>query len=312
MRPAKVYMKVIVTGGAGFIGSHLVERLLEGGHEVTVIDNLSSGEKENVPDGAELIKGDIKDGSFLEQCLDGDVVFHLAANPDVRSGAENPEIDMDENIRGTHNVLEAMRKNGIDQIVFTSSSTVYGEADEFPTPETYGPLQPISMYGASKLAGESLISAYTGTFGFKSWVFRLANIIGPRNNKGVIYDFIRKLEEHPQQLDVLGDGEQRKSYLYVDDCVDAIMAGFQEHPGDAEIFNVGSADTVAVKTIAEIVADHFDAPEIVYESQEKGWQGDVTEMLLDIAQLQSLGWESSMNSEEAVRETTKQLIQARR
>lgn len=305
-------MNTIVTGGAGFIGSHLVERLLGDGHAVTVIDNLSAGKRENVPEGAELVEGDITDRPFLEEAIQGEVVFHLAANPDVRSGAEDPGRDMDENVQGTFNVLEAMRANEVDRIVFTSSSTVYGEADDFPTPESYGSLKPISMYGASKIAGESLISAYTGTFGFRSWVFRLANIIGPRNEKGVIYDFIHKLEEDSDVLDVLGNGEQQKSYLYVDDCVEAIMIGFQKSDGSMDIFNVGSTDTVAVKTIAETVADHFDDPRIEYESKEKGWKGDVTEMLLDIKKLQELGWEPSMNSEDAVRETTENLIRARR
>lgn len=303
-------MYALVTGGAGFIGSHLVEQLLDEGHDVTVIDNLSSGSREYVPGDATFIEGDITDAAVLEQNMHGDidVVFHLAANPDVRSGAENPSLDVNENILGTHNVLEAMRKNDVDEVVFTSSSTVYGEADEFPTPEDYGPLEPISMYGASKLSGESLISAYVGTFGFTASVFRLANIIGPRNHKGVIYDFIRKLQDDPEQLDVLGNGLQRKSYLHVDDCVDAILTGVDATEDGCAFFNVGSADTVEVRTIAEIVSGHFDNPDIVYEDQEKGWDGDVTEMLLDIEKLQGHGWSPSMSSEDAVRQTTEQLI----
>lgn len=301
-------MKTLVTGGAGFIGSHLVEELLDRGHEVKVVDNLSSGREEYVPEDAELVEGDIKDREFLEEGLEGDVVFHLAANPDVRSGVEDPSLDLEENIVGTHNVLEAMRKNYVEKIVFTSSSTVYGEAEEFPTPEEYGPLKPISMYGSSKLAAESLISAYTGTFGFDSWIFRLANIIGPRNHKGVIYDFIKKLEENPERLNVLGNGLQRKSYIHVDDCVEAVLTGFEESHGDAEMFNVGSADTVEVKEIAEFVASNFEDPDIVYEDEEKGWEGDVTEMLLDISKLENLGWKPSMDSREAVEKTTETLI----
>lgn len=303
-------MKVLVTGGAGFIGSHLAENLIERGFDVTVLDNLSEGSIEMVPNSADFIRADIKIREELEDALgEGfDRVYHLAANRDVRAQNEDRRVDLHENVIGTHNLLDAMVDNDVDELVFTSSSTVYGEPDEFPTPESYGPLEPISLYGATKLSAESLISAYVGSFGIDATCLRLANIIGGRSDHGVIYDFVHKLKEDSSKLDVLGDGSQRKSYLHVKDCIEAIGQVDEDLEG-FEVLNVGNDDAVKVSRIAEIVVEEFgEETEIEYEEREKGWAGDVTEMLLDISKIADLGWEPSISSEEAVRKTAKSLI----
>jgi UDP-glucose 4-epimerase len=223
-------VRVLVTGGAGFIGSHLVDALMARGYEVVVLDNLSNGSLKNITAWINdprftFVKGDLlRSSNIINVVKDCDVIFHLAANPEVRVGVVDTRIDYEQNILATYNLLEAMRKScNCKRIVFASTSTVYGEAEVIPTPEDYGPLQPISLYGASKLACESLISGYAHMFGFKSVICRLANITGPRSNHGVIYDFVKKLSENPRVLKVLGDGTQCKSYLYVQDCVEAFL-----------------------------------------------------------------------------------------
>ncbi len=301
--------KILVTGGAGFIGSCLVDRLLERGHEVTVIDNLSSGKKENVNPGAVFVKGDLKDKDFVAENVKGvEAVYHLAANPDVRLGEENHEIHIRENIIATHNVLEAMRVNKLDKIAFTSTSTVYGEAKVIPTPEDYGPLVTISLYGASKLAAESLIYAYS-EFGIHSWVFRLANIIGGRSNHGVIPDFVKKLEKNPEELEVLGDGSQNKSYLHVEDCVGAILYAAENSREKVNIFNIGSEDTIKVKEIAELVIEKKSSEaSIRYTGGKRGWKGDVPKFLLNIAKIKKLGWSPQYNSRESVAKTIQEIL----
>lgn len=301
--------KVLVTGGAGFIGSHLAEKLLEDKNEVVVIDNLSSGRLENLPEGAKFIQGDLKDKKFLLQNVrDFDKVFHLAANPDVKTALSNQEKDLHENVIATHNLLEAMRENSIGEIIFTSTSTVYGEVDQIPTPEDHK-IQPISLYGATKHASENLISAYSHTFDFKASIFRLANIIGARSDHGVIYDFVKKLKDDPSSLEVLGNGEQRKSYLHVEECVDAIMKVHKDIDSQFEVFNIGSEDTIDVTGIAKVVIDEFDCEaDIKYTGGKRGWKGDVPEMLLDISKIKSFGWSPSLNSEESVKKTAKNLI----
>lgn len=301
-------MKILVTGGAGFIGSYIVDRLVAG-NEVTVIDNLSSGSKDNLNPNASFIHGDLKDKAFvLENVKNFDWVYHIAANPDVRLGAEDHDVHIKENIIATHNILEAMRANGMGKLAFTSTSTVYGRAEVMPTPEDYGPLVPISLYAASKLAAEALIFAYS-EFSIQSWVFRLANIIGGRSNHGIIPDFIKKLEKNPEELEVLGDGLQTKSYLYVEDCVDAILFATQKSEDTINIFNIGSPDTTTVKEIAELmVKKKSPQASIHYTGGKQGWKGDVPKFLLDITKLRKLGWNPKYSSRESVLKTIEETL----
>jgi UDP-glucose 4-epimerase len=314
-------MKVLVTGGAGFIGSHLVDALMVRGDEVCVFDNLSTGSLENVrhwlgSSDFTLIKGDLLSSADLEklEVKRYSVIFHLAANPEVKIGSTDPSIHFQQNIVATHNLLELVRKaESRPTLVFASSSTVYGEASRIPTPEDYAPLKPISTYGASKLACEALIAAYAYTYGFNAVIYRLANIVGPRSRHGVIYDFIQKLRRNPRELEVLGDGTQAKSYLHVDDCVEAMLLGLERSSGQVEVFNVGSEDQVDVKTIAKIVAEEMELKDVKLAftggvDGGRGWKGDVKNMLLDISKLKALGWRPKLNSEQAVREAARSLI----
>lgn len=300
--------RILVTGGAGFVGSHLVDTLVKN-NDVTVIDNLSSGKREFVSSKAGFIEEDVTDRkAVLKNVKDFDFVFHLAANPEVRIGVENPSVPFEQNILGTYNILEAMRLNGIKNIAFTSTSTVYGEAKQIPTQESHT-LAPISLYGASKVAAESLISAYCHSFGIRSWIFRFANIVGPKGTHGVVYDFIRKLEKNPNELEVLGDGNQSKSYIYVDDCVDAMLFAIKKSSDKVNIFNIGTEDQISAKRIAELVISEMGLnSKISYTGGIRGWVGDVPYMLLDISKLKSLGWELKRNSEDSIKSTIKNLL----
>jgi UDP-glucose 4-epimerase len=319
--------KLLITGGAGFIGSHLVDALMERKSqedEIVIIDNLSRGSLKNLHKWIghpkfSFIKGDLKNfEDVLNAVKDCEVIFHLAANPEVRIGALDPTIDFRENILTTYNLLEAIREDGSCKwLLFTSTSTVYGEASILPTPENYAPLKPISPYGASKLACEALISSYAHLFGFKAVILRLANMVGPRSNHGVIYDFITKLMKNPKVLEVLGDGKQSKSYLYINDCIEAILTVFEKirnkkMVNDVEFFNVGSEDKVSVLEIAKIVTTEMKLKntkvKILGGVEGRGWKGDVKEMLLDISKLKSWGWHPKLNSAEAVRLTVKKLL----
>ncbi len=302
-------LRALVTGGAGFIGSHLVDALMRSGYEVRVIDNLSQGRIENISrwigaPGFEFIEGDVADEAIMREAVKScDAVFHLAANPEVRLG--DPRTHYRENVHATYVVLEAMRASDVKKMIFTSSSTVYGEARIMPTPEDYSPLLPISMYGACKLASESLIIGYCMMYDMGAAILRLANIVGSRARHGVIVDFIMKLRSNPRRLEILGDGEQTKSYLLVDDCVDAIMRAFESIDRGVEIYNVGSEDAINVKTIAGIVIEELGLRdvEMTYTGgvEGRGWRGDVRRMLLDISKIKSLGWRPRHNSAESVR-----------
>ncbi len=303
-------MVVLVTGGAGFIGSHVVDRLVSGGEEVVVVDNLSSGVSFLNPN-AEFLKIDLADRDAVEDVFKRykfDEVWHIAANPDVRVGSENPDEIYRNNVLATYNLLEAMRKAGVDRIVFTSTSTVYGEAELIPTPEEY-PTVPISIYGASKLACEALISSYCHTFDMQSWIYRFANVIGKRSNHGVIYDFIMKLRKNPEELEILGNGEQNKSYIYISDCVDAMFFGLKAEER-VNILNIGSEDQIKVKRIAEIVSEEMGLdPVFRFTGGDRGWKGDVPVMLLSIEKLKSMGWRPKYNSEQAVRMAVRDLLE---
>lgn len=307
---------ILITGGAGFIGSHLVDAFMNRNVNVHVLDNLSNGSRKNIKRWLNnpkftFIHGDLLNTADIEKVLNQcENVHHLAANPEVRLSSVKPEIHYRQNIKATYNLLEAIRKNGgVKTLTFMSSSTVYGEATKIPTPEDYAPLEPISIYGASKLACEALIIAYANTYGFKTIIFRLANIIGPRSKHGVIYDFIQKLNKNPRELEILGDGTQTKSYLHVKDCIKAILACLEKAKGRVQTFNVGSEDQTNVKTTAKIVTEEMELKNVKFKftggvDGGRGWKGDVKNMLLDVKKLKTLGWKPTYSSEEAVKLST--------
>ena len=311
---------ILVTGGTGFIGSALVPVLLDKNYRVTVIDHLNTSKLKSLEhffplDNFEFIKLDLLDENKLKEIVkENDLIFHLAANVDVRKGQLNTDADFLNNIVATRNVLEAMRKSDrCKKIIFTSSSVVYGEAVEIPTPENHGPLTPISLYGASKLACEALISGYAGTFGINAVIFRLANVVGPTIEHGVIFDFFNKLKQSKgNNLQILGDGNQKKSYLYIDDCINALCIGLRKFSSGLEIFNVGSDDQIDTNTIAQIIIDELRLhPEISHSCESnngRGWTGDVKYMLLSTERLKKIGWKNNHSSEEAVRLTAKNFI----
>jgi UDP-glucose 4-epimerase len=311
---------ILVTGGAGFIGSHLVDELIES-NRVTVLDNFSTGRWEFVEhhlkrSNFDLVEADLQDQKAVEAALDGkDLVFHLAANPDVKIGAEDTRTHLDKNVIATYNLLESMRRVGVSEIAFTSTSTVYGEATVVPTPEDYGPLLPISLYGASKLACEALISAFCSTFGMRSWIFRFANIVGERGTHGVLVDFIRKLEANPKELEILGSGRQRKSYLEVRDCVDGMISSLERSRDRVNVFNIGSADSVDVTEIADVVVEKMKLEGVRYRYtggvEGRGWKGDVKTMLLSIEKMEKLGWKPRHNSRQSIEAAVKALLKQR-
>jgi len=299
---------VLITGGAGLVGSHLAQQLLDDGSTVRVADNLSKGERSRVPDEAEFVNADLTNPDDVAEIItsDLDVVFHLAAYTDTNF--DDDRTLFEENTEMTYNVLERMQEVDVTNIAFTSSSTVYGEAP-MPTPEDYAPLEPISIYGSSKLADEGLISTYAHSYGFTAWVFRFANIVGPHQRGNVVPDFIEKLLENPEELEILGDGRQEKSYLYVDECVDAIQHIVEHADKDLNTYNLGTRTTTSVTAIADIISDEMDLdPEYSYTGGDRGWTGDVPKMRLSIEKLASLGWEPSMSSHEAVRRSAQDLI----
>ncbi len=308
---------ILITGGAGFIGSHLIDALLPE-NKITVLDNFSSGKREHIDHHMSnpsftIIEADMLDISALEKAVAGnDIIFHLAANPDVKLGAEDTRIHFDQNILATYNLLEAMRRTGVRKIAFTSTSTVYGDALTIPTPEDYGPLMPISLYGASKLACEALISSYCHTFDMQSWIYRFANIVGERGTHGVIVDFIRKLRENPKELEILGSGRQCKSYLEVRDCTQA-MIYCVEHSGEqTNIFNIGSSDSVNVTDIANIVVELMGLSGVGYKYtggiNGRGWRGDVKLMQLSIDKIRSLGWHPMHSSADSIKVAVNALL----
>jgi UDP-glucose 4-epimerase len=308
-------MFAIVTGGAGFIGSHLVDALVGRGDEVLVIDNLASGEEANLKSHLEeerirFLKADLLDDGWQAHLRGADRVYHIAADPDVRGSVRTPAMMFANNVVATERVLEAMRAESVPEIVFTSTSTVYGEASVIPTPENYAPMEPISVYGASKLAGEALISAYCASFGMRALVFRFANIIGERSNHGVIWDFVHKLRANPGELEILGDGRQTKSYLDVQSCVSAMLFAASNAKEAYNVFNIGSEDWVDVKTIADIIVEEMELPPVQYRftGGDRGWVGDVPRMQLAVARLKALGWNPESKSAESVRRAVRALL----
>lgn len=303
--------RALVTGGAGFIGSNLAERLLEEGAEVVAYDNFSTGRRNFVEHleaspRASVIEGDILDSARLAEAMRGcDIVFHLAANADVRHGLEHPELDLHQNTIGTFNVLEAMRTAGIRRIVFGSTGSVYGEPEVFPTPEDCPFPRQTSLYGASKLAGEALLQAYCEGYGYSGVILRFVSIMGERYTHGHLFDFYRALLADPARLDVLGDGQQRKSYLYVGDCIDAIarLVAVHHEPGSV-VYNLGTDEVTDVDRSIAAISRHLGvAPEIAYGGGNRGWVGDSPLIHLDCARLRALGWQPKLSIAEAIDRT---------
>jgi UDP-glucose 4-epimerase len=307
-------VRALVTGGAGFVGSHLVDRLLEGGHEVLAYDNFSTGQERFLEQSVgnprfRLVRGDMLDRGALMSAVAGiDIVFHFAANADVRFGIDYPERDVQQNSIATFNVLEAMRASGVRRIVFSSTGSVYGEPTVFPTPEDAPfPIQ-TSLYGAAKLASESLIQAYCEGFGFQAHIFRLVSILGERYSHGHIFDFYKQLREHPGELRVLGDGHQRKSYLHIQDCLDAVLWALEHATAKVNLFNLGTDDSCQVNdSIAWIAGELGLTPAISYTGGERGWIGDSPFIFLDCRRIRSLGWRPQISIREGVSRTLRYL-----
>jgi UDP-glucose 4-epimerase len=300
--------RLVVTGGAGFVGSHLCERLLPE-NEVVAVDRFSNSSPDWVPDGATVIEGDLTDADVVAEAItpEVDAVFHFAADKAVDSDAPTAQFRLNNEM--TELVLERMREVDVRNVAFTSSSTVYGEAPR-PTPEDYAPLEPISTYGASKLANEALISVYAHSHGFRAWTFRFANIVGPRLQLGaVIPDFVAKLADDPSTLTILGDGRQEKSYMHVEDCVEAMCHVVEHADAPVNTYNLGTRTTTSVTRVADVVAEEMGVdPEYEYTGGERGWTGDVPRMRLSIEKLSALGYEPEGSSDDAVRRAARQLI----
>ncbi len=307
-------MKCFVTGGAGFIGSSLADRLLDRGDEVVAYDNFSTGlerflEKARTSPRFRLVKGDVLDEKALAVAMKGcEFVFHLAANADVRFGTEHPRKDLEQNTIATYNVLEAMRANGIKKIAFSSTGSVYGEAPVIPTPETAPfPVQ-TSLYGASKLAGEGLIAAYSEGFGFQSFIFRFVSILGERYTHGHVFDFYKKLLNNPAELPVLGNGKQRKSYLYIQDCVDAIFTATENATGKVNLFNLGTDEYVEVNQSIGWISEALKlSPKLIYSGGDRGWIGDNPFIFLDCAKIRALGWKPKLTIQQGILRTLEYL-----
>ena len=308
--------KAFVTGAAGFIGSNLCDYLLASGWHVTGWDNLSTGRQEFLANALkqkhfELVIGDnVKNPDELKEAAKGaDVIFHLAANADVKDGLKAPDRDLKQNTIATFNVLEAARTGGAHHFVFSSTGSVYGEATIIPTPEDHPfPIQ-TSLYGASKLAGEGLIAAYAEGYKIKGTVFRFVSVLGERYTHGHIVDFVRQLKHHPEYLDVLGNGMQRKSYMYVGDCVRGIMSGINAQESKFEVFNLGTAEAITVNDSIAIICKELGVnPKLNYSGGTRGWIGDNPNIELDISKIKLTGWTPTVSIDSAVRKTTKWLL----
>lgn len=305
-------MRVLVTGAAGFIGSNMVDRLLSAGHRVLGFDNLSTGQIRFLESALAhpeftLHQADLLDGKSLAQAMEGvELVVHFAANADVRFGTERPRKDLDQNTIATWNVLEAMRERNCKRIIFSSTGSVYGEPDIFPTPETCPfPIQ-TSLYGASKLAAEGLIQAYCEGFEMQGYIFRFVSILGERYSHGHVFDFCRQLAEHPEHLHVLGNGHQRKSYLYVQDCIDAILTAIYRAKDKVNIFNLGTDEYCEVNDSIGWICEHLGLhPKLTYSGGERGWIGDSPFILLDCSRIRALGWRPRLTIKQAVLATIK-------
>lgn len=307
-------MRAFVTGAAGFIGSSLVDRLLAAGHTVVGLDNFSTGQEFFLTEALSaaaftLVRADLLDLERLKESMAGvDIVFHLAANADVRFGTDHPRRDLEQNTIATWNVLEAMRANGVKRIAFSSTGSIYGEAKMIPTPEDCPfPVQ-TSLYGASKLAAEGLIAAYCEGFGFEGYLFRFVSILGERYTHGHIFDFYKKLLKNPETLHILGNGKQRKSYLYIQDCLDAILLAVDKAPERVNVLNLGTNEYCQVLDSVGWICGHLGlSPELTFSGGERGWIGDNPFIWLECSRMRALGWEPKWRIQDAVVQTLKYL-----
>jgi UDP-glucose 4-epimerase len=310
-------MKALITGGAGFIGSSMANRLLLGKHNsITVFDNFCSGKADYLPSAEserlKVVIGDLLDLQAVCTAAAGhDIVYHFAANPDIAKGAIDTSLDVQQSMVATYNVLEAMRLNDIKTIVFTSGSSIYGDTGGQAVDETHTPLRPISIYGAGKLAAEALIGAFSHMFGIKGYIFRLANVVGQQQTHGVIFDFINKLKTNPHQLTIMGDGNQSKSFIHIDDVLDAMFFVIAMKSDALNIFNVSTDDGVDVNWIARTIINKMNLPnvDIAYTGGSRGWAGDIPLVRLNTKQIQALGWKPKYSAGEAVELAIDQILQ---
>jgi UDP-glucose 4-epimerase len=311
-------MTILVTGGAGFIGSHLCDRLVAGGHRVVAVDNLRLGRRENVAqllsrDNFVFVELDVADPGALATLFADHAftcVFHMAANSDIARSHADPAVDFTNTLTTTYTLLEAMRTAGVRQIAFASTSAVYGEMRGCLREDT-APLLPISHYGAAKLASEAFISSYSANYGIRAWLARFPNVVGGRATHGAVFDFVRKLETSPTRLEVLGDGTQVKPYLYVDDLIDALLLAWDKAPDQVNLFNIGGTTRASVRRIAEIVVEESGlAASIEFTGGDRGWIGDVPSVDYDTSRIRALGWSPRLDSEQAVRAAARSLLAA--
>lgn len=305
MPPSLEARTVVVTGGAGFIGSHVVDALVARGARVRIIDDFSSGFRQFLNPAADVCEASLLEPARYAAAFAGvDQVFHLAANADVRHGLEHPRRDVEQNLLATQHVLEAMREHGVARIAFSSTGAVYGDASVLPTPEDAPfPVQ-TSLYGASKVAAEGLLSAYAHGYGFRADIFRFVSMLGPRYTHGHVFDFWRKLKADPTRLEVLGDGKQRKSYLHVSDCVRAMLLGVEREAGPVNVLNIGHSDWLSVTDSVAIICRALGlSPTLSFTGGDRGWIGDSPKILLDTARLRGLGWAPSVALTDAIVQT---------
>jgi UDP-glucose 4-epimerase len=315
MAPRRPDGPAVVTGGAGAIGLSVVERLLADGRAVRVLDNFSTGRRDLLPSAPALTVTEVDLGAGeppAEAFRGATEVWHLAANANIQRGTADPRTDITNGTLATFHVLEQARRQDVPRFLFSSSSVVYGIASVLPTPESYGPLEPESLYGAAKLAAEGLVSAYAHSYGMTAYIYRFANIVDGRMNHGILYDFFEKLKADPSRLHVLGDGRQAKSYLRTEDCVEGMVVGARPNGPAVAIYNLGTEGRTPVRVIAEkVVAAHGGRAQIVYGGGERGWVGDVPQQQLAINKIRSLGWAPSGSSDQAIDRTIAELAERR-
>ena len=312
------FNSVLITGGAGFIGSHLAEKLIESGIKVKVLDNLVTGKKENLENcwnkkNFEFFQQDLGNLDNVDFLDNVDIVFHLAADPEVRTGYDKPENSFNENIVNTFNLLQKIKHSKVKKFMFTSSSSVYGNANVLPTPENYSPLLPISHYGASKLACEALISSFCHNYDIDGMIIRPANVIGARGRHGLIWDLIHKLKKDQTKLEILGNGKQSKSFIHISDTIEGIFHIINNTKEKIEIFNIGSEDSIEIMNVAKIVCKNMNLENIMIHMKENeedgiGWKGDIKKAHLDIKKLKSLGWNTNLSSIESADLTSQEII----
>jgi len=312
--------RVLVTGGCGFIGSHVVDLLMASGKTVTVFDNLSSGNIKWISPYLEssnfrFIQADLCDEEAVTTSVVGqDLIWHLGANGDIPGGSRNTKLDLENSIIGTRNVLEAMKRVGVRNLLFASTGAVYGDTQEVPTPETAGPLLPVSLYGASKIAAETYISAYCHLFGLNGWIFRFGNVVGGRMCRGAIHDFICKLMRNPLELEVLGDGNQEKNYFLVEECIEGMLHAYHQVPLTDDrpcvILNLGANESTGLSTIIYEVCNAMDllGVRVCYTGSKRGWPGDQPRVMLEVSNVQSFGWHARRTSNEAIRTAAQRMV----